>query len=148
MSTLTEHIRRPPPQATGSVLNAHFDRIADAIESVEAAQQTILRILSQRMAPIPKTRKYRYADAGIRITTGEDPARMSEERLAALKEQGMALSERSVRRLCADGDCPLTRIKIANNAFITEASIQHYEEGVRNGWVDAYQVKQPRRYRV
>lgn len=96
-----------------------------------------------RAAPneIPPERKYTYAEAGVRITTGRDPKDVPRE------EWKKCLSVRTVQRLTAREDGPLRRFRVGRSAFITEAAIRRYERGVREGWVEGFEVKHPREYR-
>jgi hypothetical protein len=112
-------------------------QLADLTDRVER----LWNLVAHRRPEIPAERKYSYREAGVRLTTGRDPMHVPKE------EWANCLSRKSVQRLTNDGDCPLRTLRLGGTRIITEASIQRYEEGVRNGWVDGYQVKKPQKYR-
>lgn len=123
-------LRSEAQDAALGEMSVLLSRLCDAVAAGRAAPNKI-----------PPERKYTYAEAGVRITTGRDPKDVPREEWAA------CLSERTVRRLTAREDGPLRRFRVGRSAYVTEAAIRRYERGVREGWVEGFEVKHPREYR-
>jgi len=129
------------------------------LDRLEEEVQAIRRTLRHQYAPIPDTHKYaltrrtvtvdgeevRYCPVGIRLVTGRRPEDLSPQRLARAAQD--APSRRTVERLATgDDDCVLQSLKIGGRSYVTEASIQWYERGLAEGWVEGYQVIEKVKY--
>jgi len=135
----------PPAEDAVLVRQSTLERLEDDLATVK-------QMLRQQSPTIPKQHKYsmtertleigetevRFCDVGIRLVTGHRPTDLSEERIA--READRAPSRRVIQRLTSDEDCVLRAIKVGGRSYVTEASIQHYEEGLAAGWISGYQV--------
>ena len=119
------------------------ERRAEIDEKLETLRRKLDALLFSK-PEIPEARKYTYAEAAIRLKHGVDPARLEEGEHERLAET--SLSKKVIGRLTRDGDCPLDRVKIGGSTYVTEKSIRAYEKGVALGYVDGYQVPEPRNY--
>ena len=83
-------------------------------------------------------RKYRYSrsnnELGYRLVLGQDPARVPEEQLQEVDP----LSVTTIRGLISDGDCPLYKVKLGGSVYVTESSVQQYEQYIATGEAPGY----------
>jgi cell division septum initiation protein DivIVA len=123
------------------------------LEEVGSLRQEVKRLRANSLPPIPEEHKYpmtnrtieteegeevTYCDVGIRLQTGQRPTDLSRQELLAAAER--APSSRTIRRLTADEDAVLTSQKMGGGVYVTERSIQHYEQGLRDGWIQGYAI--------
>jgi cell division septum initiation protein DivIVA len=138
-----------PPEETPDWAEALIEEVTDLRQEVKRLRANIRR---SGVSPIPEEHKYsltkqtvehddeeqHYCPVGVRLVSGRRPADLSTERL--YREAGRAPSRRTIERLAADEEGVLDTVKMGGSTYVTERSIQHYEQGMEEGWVKGYNV--------
>jgi len=126
--------------------------LLDEMEALRNELRDVKRMVRHDYAPIPTTHKYpvgeqtvtcdagarTYCPVAVRLVTGRRPSDLEDAELYAAA--GAAPTKRTIERLLSDRDGVLRRIKVGGTSYVTEASVQHYEQALAEGWIAGYQV--------